>query len=353
MKILVYGAGAVGGYLGGRLAQHDHQVTLITREVTAELIRKHGLTITEKGETELTRPGVASSVAQAFQGGESYDLIIMAMKAYDLAPALDPLIAFCPQPPVMITVQNGIGVEQPLIEQFGWEKVMAGTVTYPIRKETPHHLVTERDDGGLGLAPTEPKQKIKAWSRLLKSAGIQTQTYKDYRSMKWSKAFLNIIGNATSAILNRRPGLIYKSEALFDLELEMLHETLDVMKALNLSVVDLPGAAASRLAFGVRHLPRGLLKPILTRLVSGGRGEKMPSFHIDLTAGKGKSEVLYHNGAIAKAGQKAGVPTPVNTALAGILWKLTLEQIDWRQFDGRPKRLLAAVRRYEAQQGVS
>ena len=351
MDILIYGAGAVGGYLGARLTQQKHNVTLITRDVMAKLISETGLEVTENDERVVTRPTAVTSVAQAFKDGQQYDLIILAMKSYDIARAIDPLIAFCPEPNMMLTTQNGIGVEKGLIKQFGAQRVIAGSFTLPIRKETTTQLVAERSDGGMCLSPTKAGQDIRQWLQLFKDAGLTTKAYKEYESMKWSKAFLNIIANATSAILNRRPGLIYRSDAIFDLELKMLHETLAVMQAAGHKVVDLPAVPATKLAFSVKRLPRGLLKPGLTKLVAEGRGDKMPSFHIDLTIGKGKSEVVYHNGAIAKAGKSLGIPTPVNAALTDILWKLTMEKLDWREFNGRPSRLVQEVKRYEAALG--
>jgi 2-dehydropantoate 2-reductase len=352
MDILIYGAGAVGGYLGVRLAQSKHNVTLLTREVMAQLIDEAGLELTEGDKRIVAQPTAVTTVAQAFKDGQSYDLIILAMKAYDIAAAIDPLIAFCPQPNMLITTQNGIGVEQRLIKQFGADHVIAGSFTLPIRKETTTQLVAERTDGGICLAPTQPKQDIKKWVKLFKETGMETKFFKNYESMKWSKAFLNIIANATSAILNRRPGLIYRSDLIFDLEIKMLQETLAVMKAAGLKVVDLPAVPATKLAFSVRRLPRSLLKPGLTKLVADGRGDKMPSFHIDLAAGKGKSEVVYHNGAIAKAGKELGVSTPVNAALTDILWKLTQDRLDWKAFSGRPQRLIQEVQRYEKAMGV-
>ena len=351
MDILIYGAGAVGGYLGARLAQQQHNVTLIAREVMANLISETGLEVTEDGERVVTHPTAVTSVAQAFKDGQQYDLIILAMKAYDINSSIDPLIAFCPEPRMILTTQNGIGIEKGLIKQFGAEHVIAGSFTLPIRKETTTQLVAERSDGGICLAPTQPKQDIKQWAKLFKEAGLETELYKEYESMKWSKALLNIIANATSAILNRRPGLIYRSDPIFDLEIKMLKEALAVMKAAGHKVVDLPAVPATKLAFSVRRLPRALLKPGLTKLVADGRGDKMPSFHIDLTIGKGKSEVVYHNGAIAKVGKELGVPTPVNAALTDILWKLTLEKLDWREFNGKPSRLVQEVKRYEVALG--
>jgi 2-dehydropantoate 2-reductase len=182
---------------------------------------------------------------------------------------------------------------------------------------------------------------------LLTEAGVPTEVMADYQPMKWSKAFLNIVGNATSAILNRPPGAIYKIDSLFDLEKQMLRETLAVMAAYKIKVVDLPGSPATKLVSGVRRAPNFLLKPILTNMVAKGRGDKMPSFQIDLMAGKGKTEVIYHNGAIAKAGRARNIPTPVNTALTNILVGLASKELDWRDYDGKPAKLLAEVKRFE------
>lgn len=333
--------------MGGRLAQHGHDVTLITRPVAAQFINEQGLDITEKGNTTRTRPMALTSITQAFTGGQTYDLLLMSMKSYDLPAALDHLVAFCPDPPPIITTGNGIDIEIPLAQQFGAEKIVAGSVTTPIRKETSYHLVVEKEGRGLMLAPMQRKQKIKEWVNLFRRAGIHTEAAKNYESMKWSKALLNMVGNASSAILNRRPGLIYTSDRMYDLEVRMLRETLAVMAARKIKVINLPGSPAKKLAFGVRRLPRSVLKPVLTKLVSSGRGNKMPSFYIDLAENKRKTEVIYHNGAVARYGEKLGIPTPVNAAYNDVLLKITRGELDWREFDGRPKRLAQEVKRYE------
>jgi len=348
VKILVYGAGAVGGYVGARLAGAGHDVTMVVRDVTAESIAAKGLVIKENGEAATVQPAVASSIAQTFMSPEvRFDLIIMSMKAYDLRTAIDHLVAFCPEPPPILTLQNGIGVERPLIDQFGPDRLIIGALTTPVSKPMSNQIIVERSDRGLGVAPATPGQSITQWVKLLQASGITTVFYKDYESMKWSKALLNIVANATSAILNRPPGVIYKSEAMFDLEVRMLRETLAVMEAKKLDVVDLPGSSAKRLAFGVQKAPKLVLKPILTSIVAKGRGDKMPSFQIDLMAGKGQSEVIFHNGAIAKTGLAHNIPTPVNTALTDVLVRLARQELDWRDFDGKPARLLAEVARFE------
>jgi 2-dehydropantoate 2-reductase len=348
MNVLVIGAGAVGGFLGASLALSDNQVTLVARQTAAQLIARTGLRLSRPGKRDArAKVDLVTSVRQAFLEGQTYDLVILAVKSYDVVEAVNPIAAFCPQPyPPIMTVQNGIGIERLVAESLEGASIVAASLTTPISQQAPAHVRVEHDDRGLALAPTAPKQAIKPWVALFNEANIETVLIKDHEAMTWSKALLNMIGNATSAIINRHPSAIYKYGPTYELEMEMLREALDVMDAKKLEVVDLPGTATKRLAFAVRRLPKMMVQPILSRIVGAGRGNKMPSFHIDLTSGKAKNEVLYHNGAVAAAGNQLGVPTPVNMALADILLKMARGTIDWKQFDGNPQRLLEAVDKY-------
>lgn len=346
MHILVYGAGAIGGYLGAKLTAAGHNVALIGRPATAALINATGLKITDAGVTCCLSIPAFGSPAEALRAGILPELVIMGMKSYDIAAAIEPLAAVCPASAVIMGTQNGIGVETPLIECFGPERVLAGVLTVPVSKRAANELVVERANRGLGLAPTRPGQDIGRWLALLREAGIRTEQAADYRALKWSKALLNIVGNASSAILNRPPAVLYRSSIVFQLEMRMLREALAVMKAWQLPLINLPGAPAQQLAAVVRYAPRFLLQPFFTRIVVQGRGDKMPSFHIDLQADKGCSEVVYHNGAIAAAGQAVGIPAPVNLAFNNILLKLIGHELDPAEFDGNPQRLAVEVNNY-------
>jgi hypothetical protein len=70
----------------------------------------------------------------------------------------------------------------------------------------------------------------------------------------------------------------------------------------------------------------------------------MPSLQIDLAAGRTVSEIGVLNGAIVRAGQQAGVPTPVNQALTCTLTRLVSRELDWQEYQNRPDRLLQAVK---------
>ncbi len=352
MDILVYGAGAIGGYLGGALALAGQRVTLIMRPAPAEAIRRDGLLITQGGRTARAPVNIATDIEMAFAGAAAYDLVILGMKSYDLADAAARLAAVCPGARVMGT-QNGIGVEEIIATHFGPDCTLSGAITIPISRAAPNHLVVERPGRGLGIAPVAAGQDVGRWVELFRAAGLNAGALADYRAMKWSKAFLNIMGNATSAILNRPPAVVYRDGALFDLEMRMLREMRAVMKRLGIVVVNLPGASARPLARSLAYAPRFLLRAVFTQVIVHGRGDKMPSFHIDLAAGKGRSEVPFHNGAIAAAGRTAGVPTPVNAALNGTLLRLTNGAVARDYFDGRPDRLLAVVDQYAADEVVA
>lgn len=348
MRFLVYGAGAVGSYLGVMLTQQGHEVTLLTRPETAQLLGETGVRVSfPDGNALRAHPALATGVRRVFEQDQPHDVILLAVKSYDVEAALNPLIAFAPRPyPVVITLQNGIGLEEKVQEALEGATVIAGSLTTPLSRETPDHVRVERGGRGLGLAGTVPKQKIKPYVELFNEAGITSEAFRDYRAMKWSKALLNMVGNATSVIVNRHPRMIYENKATYRLEMTMLDETLRVMEGLKVGVVDLPGAPATKLASAVRRLPGFLARPALARIVGEGRGNKMPSFHIDLAAARPHNEVLYHNGAVAAAGHELNIPVPVNTALTDILMKLVRRELDWELYDGNPAQLVQDVEEY-------
>ena len=112
-----------------------------------------------------------------------------------------------------------------------------------------------------------------------------------------------------------------------------------VMEAQGIEVVDLPGTPVRALAYATK-LPLWLSKPLLGRAAGAGRGAKMPSFHIDLHSGRGKSEVEYLHGAVVRAGEKFNVPTPVNKVLTETLLALTNKEIPLEEFAHKPEKLI-------------
>ena len=157
MKVVVYGAGAIGGYLGGQLALAGHDVTLVTRPATAAAIAAGGLLITQAGATRVAPVRAVARLEEALAGATP-DLIVLGMKSYDLAPAVATLADLCPQPRQLLTTQNGIGVEDLVAARFDPAAILAGTVTIPVSRVGANGLVVERAGRGLGLAPVRAGQ---------------------------------------------------------------------------------------------------------------------------------------------------------------------------------------------------
>lgn len=347
MRVLVVGAGAIGSLVGGRLALAGHSVTLVGRSWLREAIATAGLTIVTDGTPQTVRSlRVVTSVAEACSGDYQdgrYDFILLTMKAHAVAGGVAEIAGALPQPPSLITMQNGIGSEAVVAACFGEERVIAGTITTPVDVVGPARIATV-SKGGVGLAPLAgPRPDPTAAAEAFTAAGFVVARYADAAAMKWSKLLLNMIGNATSAILAWPPGRIFADPRLYAVELEALAEARRVMAAQGIATVRLPGYPVPLIMTLLERLPRALTRPLMRRQVAGGRGGKMPSLYLDLEAGRERLEIDVLNGAVVKAGEHVGVATPVNRALTEIVQALASGQMDGGRFRGNPEALLAAV----------
>ena len=320
-----------------------HDVVVVARPKQAEAIRLSGFRLQDSKGFQTARPtAVVSSLPEAFPAGAEYELIVLATKAYDAPGIIDQLNSLpITQSVKLMTVQNGVGIEEVAAKALGAGRVLAAVLTFPLSVTVPGHVVVEHKRRGLGLAPVERGEGINDWVALFREAGIDTRGYKDYRAIKWSKLLLNLPANASCAILNRAPRVVYAHKPTFQLERAMLLETLRVMSKLKIRVVNLPGSPGRTLARALKMLPASAVQEILKPMVTQGRGKKLPSLFQDATSGRKQSEVLYLNGAVVQQGREVGVPTPVNFALADTLYRLLQGQLDWEDFRGKPAALLA------------
>ena len=190
---------------------------------------------------------------------------------------------------------------------------------------------------GMGIADTHPICPVLV--RECCEAGLKAKLMNDGPAMKWSKMISNLLSNAASAIFNMTPAEVFSDPDSYELEIKQLRETLAVMKAMNISPVNIPGVPIKLLCFAVTSLPSFLAKPALVKAVGGGRGSKMPSFYIDLHAGRKESEVEFLNGAVVRYGSKNGVPTPVNQAYYEVLTKLSAGDLPLNTYERNPKAL--------------
>ena len=348
MKMLVFGAGAIGTYIGGSLALAGQQVVFVEQPKVMDELRQRGLRLDltldkrrQMKDAARVDPAsfvIVSTLEEALRYGP-FDVALFALKSFDTAAALEGIKLYADKMPPILCLSNGVSNEPAIAEALGKNKVISGTVTTAIGRRGAGDIVLERLRG-VGVAKGHLlSAKL---NDVFKAAYLNSQLFEDAAGMKWSKMLTNLLANPTSAILDMTAGEVFANRDLYRLEIDMLRECLAVMEAQGFKVVDLPGTPVRALAFATK-LPLWLSRPLLGRAAGAGRGAKMPSFHIDLHSGRGKSEVEYLHGAVVRAGEKFNVRTPVNEVLTETLMALTNNEISLEEFAHKPEKLLVKI----------
>jgi 2-dehydropantoate 2-reductase len=360
MNILSLGAGAIGTYIGGSLALAGHHVVFVEQPRMVDILLDRGLHLNlgkvpeaqregidprRQGQAEFTLlpPTVKFSASLADALSEThFDVILFALKSFDTQSALDSLLPIYQSSKLstpILCLQNGVDNEPAIAAALGAENVIYGTVTSAVGRNSPGDIVLEKLRG-VGVASGHPLsvRLVEAFD----GACLNCKLFPNAADMKWSKMLTNLLANPTSAILDLTAAEIFAHPGLYKLEIDQLRECLAVMKAQAINVVDLPGTPVRALALATK-LPLWLSKPFLSKAAGAGRGAKMPSFHIDLYSGRKQSEVIYLHGAVVRAGEMTGVPTPVNKLLTETLLALTDGKIPREEFTHQPEKLLAKL----------
>lgn len=339
MHYFVFGAGAVGGMLGARLALSDHPVAFLARPHLASHYQRQGLRITGDGPSGWLQHAKVVTAPERELRSNPPDVILLTVKAYDCEAAADALQRCTHSQPIpVVSLLNGVGAERTLAKSIGAERVIPATLTTAVQMPEPGVFRVERRRG-LGLASDHPIAD--SLEHELAGAGIKVHRYRDAAAMKWSKVLTNIVANASSAILGWRPERLFRHRGIAALEIQTLREAALVIRRLGLKPVNLPDVPVAWLCRAL-GLPASVLRPVLGRIVSSGRGDKLPSFNYDI--GRGRSEVEWLNGAIMRVGRELNQPTPANRVLTEVLLGLVHNETEPALYRDDPERLLARAR---------
>jgi 2-dehydropantoate 2-reductase len=337
---IIFGAGAIGTYIGGNLILHGQNVVFLEQPDAASQLKELGLKLNILGqEYRILHPDVYSSLPDVLALA-TFDVAIFALKSYDTQTILELLRPYTSSLPPVLCLQNGVENEPALEMILGENKVIAGTVTSAISRRAVGDIVLERLRG-IGVAGVHPlsSQIVQA----LSDAGLNARAYASPLAMKWSKMLTNLLANASSAILDMPPAEILSHPGLYRMEIDQLREAIAVMHALQIQTINLPGTPVRVFAWIVRNLSPLLSQPLLSRIAGKGRGQKMPSFNIDLHSGRGKSEVDYLNGAVVRFGERLHIPTPVNHWLNQTLINLTQGSLPLDEYSHQPEKLVKNI----------
>jgi 2-dehydropantoate 2-reductase len=338
MTDLVVGGGAVGTLLAWALAAGGRDVAIVRRRIEGPPRRA---TVTVVGPDGKAASADVTEIPSPDSLETPPEVIVFAVKAFDLADAAASCAAWPTAP--ALTVLNGVGAEEIVAQARPDGGLIAGSVTASVEL-TGERTVARLNNGGVALAPASRgvDELTDALLAAIATAGLRTARVSDAAAMKWSKLVANLVGNASSAILDMSPAEIYGHPGTFAIERRQILEALAVMRCLGLRPLALPGANVPLLAFGVRF-PAAIARPVMRRIIGGARGGKDPSLRIHASSGTGPSEVQWLNGAVARAADRLGLSAHVNRRLTDVLEEVLADPERRAWFKGRPDRLVEAL----------
>lgn len=355
MRVLVVGAGALGSWLGAQLARAGADVTLVARGAHGAAMAAAGLTVAGPTGAFDVRPAVVPTVADAFDEALApYDVILVTVKSWASAQVGGELRAAGIAASPVLSLQNGVGNEAMLAAALGGRApealserasrqctaVGAGSVTVGMTIERPG-VVAASAGGGVALA--RGAAGADALAERLTAAGVTVQRTDDALALKWSKLLLNMLGAATTAVLDRPPADVLARRDVFTIEVRAWREALAVMRTVGIRVIDLPGYPVARMATAVRWAPETALHFLFAARLAHARGRRMPGVGSDLRAGRTTSEIEVMHGAVAAVAAANGLRAPTCRTLTSLVLGLADGSIERAAFAGRPEALLAAV----------
>ena len=217
-SICIFGAGAIGGYVGARLAMKgEAEVSLVARGPHLAAMRANGLTLKQNGETHVVRPMVTDAPAEL--GPQDY--VILTLKAHAVSGAIDQMLPLIGRDTAILYAQNGIpwwyfhgaggphegrGLESvdpggAIWKRLGPERALGTVVWQAAEVEAPgviaHHY------GGrmpIGEPSGEKSERAMVLSRLLTAAGVKSPVRPNLRNEIWLKLWGNLSFNPVSVL---------------------------------------------------------------------------------------------------------------------------------------------------------
>jgi 2-dehydropantoate 2-reductase len=298
MRFVVYGAGAIGGVLGGVLAGAGHDVVLIARGAHLAAIRRDGLVVrTPDSSITYRLPAVAAPDEVDWRPD---DVVLLAVKSMDTADALRALAACADPATAVVCVQNGVANEPAALRMFA--NVYGVCVIMPAAHLAPG-VVTAYSAPVLGMLDIgryperreagrpEVEPGAERIAAAFRSAGFRAEPRPDIMRWKYAKLLTNLT-NAIEAICGPVPGIA---------------EPARRVRAEGEAVLRAAGIPFASEAEDDEHRGDALrIRPVAGEERGGGSSWQ------SLARGTGSIESDYLNGEIVLLGRQSGIRTPVN-----------------------------------------
>ena len=304
MRVLVFGAGAIGSVLGGFLAEAGHDVTLLGRAWHLDVVRRDGLRVSGLwGEHRIRLAAIATAVEQTPPG--PYDWVFICVKAHQTAAAALELPRLLGPSTNVCAFQNGLGNYETLSAHIPRERIALGRVIFGVELTPGHARVTVcADDVVIGAPPGGAGEPVvRRLVEALRTSGIPCRAAPDILTVLWSKVLYNCALNGLAT--------------LFDVPYGRLPELPGARRLMEAVVREAYQAAA---AGGIRLEPStatACLEWLFTRLIPDTAAHR-PSMLRDIDAGK-PTEIDALNGAVVRLADAHGIPAAANALVTRLV----------------------------------
>ncbi len=298
MRIAVMGAGALGGYFGGRLANQGHEVTLVARGAHLAALKENGLRIlSPKGDFHL--PDIPATSDPREIG--PVDLILFTVKIQDVESSAEALLPVLGPDTWAITVQNGVSAPDRLAVVIGSERVVPGVVRMPADIAEPGVIrhSASFDIFQFGEVDRTISSRVQRLHKALLDAGCMPEVSSDIITELWRKFTMQASLASFCALTRLNFGPIRENAECASLFRGSIAETAAVGKTIK---SDLPDDLADRAWDFVQKIPPDAHASMLD----------------DLNRGK-PIEIDYLSGEVVKLGRKHNVPTPIHEVFLSLL----------------------------------
>jgi 2-dehydropantoate 2-reductase len=228
-RVLIVGAGAVGGYFGGRLAQAGRDVTFLVRDHRAQQLRQRGLEIVSPHGDAKIHPNIAT----AAELKEPFDLVLLAVKHYALDAAIADVAPAIGERSAILPVLNGMRHLDRLRAAFGRSHVLGGVCVVATMLDDNERIVqlSEMQELSYGELDGTLSERIGTIDRTLQAAGFIARLSSSIELEMWEKwVFIAGLGGIT-CLLRGTIGEVQQAQRGRDLTIAMLDECVAVATA--------------------------------------------------------------------------------------------------------------------------
>lgn len=292
-SVVVFGAGAVGSWLGALLHAGGHDVTLVGREAHVAVVNARGLEVS--GKTTLHARPRAVTRPEA----RPPDVLLVTVKAYDTRRAAQEARALVGPRTAVVSVQNGLGNVEALADAFTDRQVFAAVTTHGVTFVEPGHV----RHAGVGYfrvgSPFNEHARAEELTGLFRGVLPDAEHSPRIVGELWAKVVVNAAINPLTAITGLRNGALLEVPALRDLMQRAAEEAVDVARA--------EGAPLPEDDLAMR-----------ARRVAELTAQNKSSMLQDVERGR-PTEIDAICGEVVERGLRRGVDAPVNLALRALV----------------------------------